>query len=190
MDDLEERVSDLEERCDMLNANIISLQAIVNALQGNDYIVSITPVKKNDEEIGYTIVFAKAAPITIYHGEDGEDGKPGDSTSGGSGTDGKDGESFFREVRLDDGYVYFVLADGTELSVPKSAPLSITFDTGDLVAMEPNSVRDINYTVTSPCGTVKGGNISLYYLSNTECDVIIPDGVDWILIPVRNAARM
>ncbi len=322
VDDLEERVSDLEERCDMLNANIISLQAIVNALQGNDYIVSITPVKKNDEEIGYTIVFAKADPITIYHGEDGKDGHTpvigvrmhtdgiyywtldgewllddkGDRIKAqgldgkdgitpqlkiengywyvsydngatwkqlgkATGEDGKDGDSFFREVRQDDGYVYFVLADGTELSVPKSAPLSITFDTGDLVAMEPNSVRDINYTVTSPCGTVKveaiasadlkakvvektsktgavnvrtsekideyskvvvlvaddskvimhtlkfakgeieikgeaeqvvtdkGGNISLYYLSNTDCDVIIPDGVDWIHVVSTKALQ-
>ena len=86
VDDLENRVSKLEELCKQMNTNISSLQALVNALQDNDYITGVTPITKDGETIGYTISFAKSAPITIYHGEDGKDGQDGKR-----GEDGNDG---------------------------------------------------------------------------------------------------
>lgn len=57
-----------------MNSNIAALQTIVNALQTNDYVTSVTPVTKGEETIGYTITFSNSDPITIYHGTNGEDG--------------------------------------------------------------------------------------------------------------------
>lgn len=68
LNELEQRVADLEVLCDQMNANIASLQSIVNASQQGDYITGISPLMQDGEEIGYTITFAKNAPITIYHG--------------------------------------------------------------------------------------------------------------------------
>ncbi|WP_300255954.1 PL29 family lyase N-terminal domain-containing protein [uncultured Alistipes sp.] len=79
LNDLENRVAKLEELCKQMNTNISSLQKIVEALEKNDYVTNVTPVMQNGKEIGYTIVFSKSNPITIYHGKDGQDG--GSSTT-------------------------------------------------------------------------------------------------------------
>lgn len=77
VDNLENRVLKLEQLCNQMNTNISSLQTIVTALQKNDYVTGVTPVTENGVTIGYTISFAKAEAITIYHGKDGEDGADG-----------------------------------------------------------------------------------------------------------------
>lgn len=77
VDNLENRVLKLEQLCNQMNTNISSLQTIVTALQKNDYVTGVTPVTENGVTIGYTITFAKAEAITIYHGKDGEDGADG-----------------------------------------------------------------------------------------------------------------
>ena len=46
VDNLENRVTALEELCKQMNTNITSLQTIVNALQNNDYVTSVTPICK------------------------------------------------------------------------------------------------------------------------------------------------
>lgn len=79
IEDLKERVTKLEELCGQMNNNISSLQAIVAALQNQDYITNVTPIVENGETIGYTITFAKGTPITIYHGQDGKDGSNGEN---------------------------------------------------------------------------------------------------------------
>ena len=73
IEDLKERVTKLEELCTQMNNNISSLQAIVAALQNQDYITGVTTITENGKTIGYTIAFAKGTPITIYHGQDGKD---------------------------------------------------------------------------------------------------------------------
>ncbi len=70
VDDLENRVLRLEQLCQQMNTNISSLQTIVTALQNNDYVTGVTPITENGNTIGYTITFAKAQSITIYHGKD------------------------------------------------------------------------------------------------------------------------
>ena len=72
VDSLEDRVDALEKLCKEVNANISAMQTIVNALQNNDYVTSVTTITENGEAIGYTITFAKSQPITIYHGKDGD----------------------------------------------------------------------------------------------------------------------
>ena len=88
LDELDQRVTKLEELCKEMNTNITSLQTIVSVLQSNDYITGIVEIKKNGEVIGYTITFGKHDPITIYHGQDGKDGQ-----NGADGKDGQDGSS-------------------------------------------------------------------------------------------------
>lgn len=86
----EDRIVKLETLCNQMNTNITSLQTIIIALQNNDYVTNIAPIKEGSKEIGYTITFAKSGSITIYHGKDGENGK--DGQNGTNGTDGKDGQ--------------------------------------------------------------------------------------------------
>lgn len=77
INDLENRVTSLEQLCQQMNTNISSMQTILNALQERDYITSVTPIKEGDAVIGYTINFAINDPITIYHGKNGAAGKDG-----------------------------------------------------------------------------------------------------------------
>ena len=71
LENLDQRVTKLEELCKEMNTNITSLQTIVSVLQSNDYITGIVEIKKNGDVIGYTITFGTHDPITIYNGEDG-----------------------------------------------------------------------------------------------------------------------
>ena len=52
---IDSRLTALEELCSRMNTNITSLQLIVEALQGNDYVTGVTPVVENGKTIGYTI---------------------------------------------------------------------------------------------------------------------------------------
>ncbi|MBO5894188.1 MAG: hypothetical protein J6Q33_00195, partial [Alistipes sp.] len=228
---------ELQKLCNEMNTNIASLQDIVEALQDNDYVTSVTPIYEDGKAIGYTINFSKSGSVTIYHGENGKDGVNGengldghspqigvkqhtdgiyywtldgewlldeagnkikavgidgatgatgatgitpqlkieneywfisydngatwtkldkatgddgkDGATGAPGVDGEDGDAFFESVTQDAQYVYIVLADGVEITLPKGALLDIAFDESDLVVMSPNTTRQIGYTVTS-----------------------------------------
>ena len=73
--ELTERVENLENRLqkleEQMNSNINSLQAILEALDNNDYITKVVPITNGEKEIGYTINFSKGNSINIYHGQDG-----------------------------------------------------------------------------------------------------------------------
>ena len=64
---------DLQTLVNQLNTNISSLQSIVSALQDYDHVVDVQPVITDGVVTGHTIYFAKALPVTIYHGKDGAD---------------------------------------------------------------------------------------------------------------------
>ena len=66
LNSLEERVAALEQLCKQMNTNITSLQTIVEALQKNDYVTNVAPIKEDGDVVGYTITFAKGDSITIY----------------------------------------------------------------------------------------------------------------------------
>lgn len=116
----EARIDDLEKWCSQANTNITSLQTIVNVIENNDVVTSVTPIMENGVEIGYTITFADHDPITIYHGKDGKDG-----ANGADGANGQDGASPIVGVAKDtDGVYYWTLngewlldADGNKLRV-------------------------------------------------------------------------
>ena len=107
LENLDQRVTKLEELCKEMNTNITSLQTIVSVLQSNDFITGIVEIKKNDEVIGYTITFGKHDPITIYHGQDGKDGQ-----NGQNGADGKDGSTPVIGVAQDTDGVYYWTLNG------------------------------------------------------------------------------
>jgi uncharacterized repeat protein (TIGR02543 family) len=77
LDNLDGRVTKLEQFCKEMNTNIQGLQAIVEVLQTQDYITNMVNIEKDGDVVGYTITFAKHEPITIYHGAKGDDGKDG-----------------------------------------------------------------------------------------------------------------
>ena len=86
VNDHENRIAALETTCKEMNANIISLQTIVNASQSGDYIKDVTPLTEGGKEVGYTITFANAGKITIHHGKDGKDGADGEPGKDGVDT--------------------------------------------------------------------------------------------------------
>lgn len=72
--DLDNRLAEVEELCHEMNTNIDALKALIEAIENNNSIVSVTPILKDGKEIGYTITFQNADPITIYNGKDGNNG--------------------------------------------------------------------------------------------------------------------
>ena len=87
--DHEIRISALEKLCKEMNANISSLQGMVQSLQQNEYITKVIAVVENGKEVGYSFTFSSGKTVTVYHGKDGKDGAAG--ADGVAGTDGKDG---------------------------------------------------------------------------------------------------
>ncbi len=71
-EDHEQRLKNLERLTEDFTSQLKSLTALVNAMEGGDYIKSVVPV-----ENGYTIYFNKQSPITITNGKDGSDGADG-----------------------------------------------------------------------------------------------------------------
>ena len=71
---LEHRVEELENQCRRLNSNVDALQTVLSAVQQNDYVTEVMKIMEDGEVVGYSITFAKAGTITIYHGEDGAQG--------------------------------------------------------------------------------------------------------------------
>ncbi|MBO5972329.1 MAG: hypothetical protein J6Q07_04910, partial [Alistipes sp.] len=91
----------LQALCNQMNTNISSLQTIVEALQNNDYVTSVTPVLDGGKTVGYTINFSKSGAVTIYHGENGKDG-----------ADGLDGHSPQIGVKQHTDGIYYWTLDG------------------------------------------------------------------------------
>ena len=111
---LDGRVTSLEDLCKQMNGNISSLQKLVQALQENNSITKVTPIKEGEKVIGYTILFTKGEPITIYHGEKGDKGEQGDKgetgDKGDTGDNGKDGTTPIIGVKQHaDGIYYWTL---------------------------------------------------------------------------------
>lgn len=75
--------------------------------------------------------------------------------TGEDGKDGEDGDSFFQSVTQDEYNVYFTLADGTVLTVPKKAELALYFDTSSLTEITVNSEVRVDYTVVSSADVVE-----------------------------------
>ena len=72
--DHEQRIQKLEALCTQLNSNVEAVNAVLTALERNDYVIDVVKVVENGLEVGYSITFAKGGTVTIYHGTNGADG--------------------------------------------------------------------------------------------------------------------
>ncbi len=112
INNLNSRIERLEDLCDRMNANISSLQVIVQALQTNDAIKSVTSLPNGE---GYTIIFVSGKLINIYNGTNGVDGK--DGVDGKPGEDGENGVTPIISVKKDSDGVYYWTVNGDWLIV-------------------------------------------------------------------------
>lgn len=135
--DLEQRVEILERACNEINSNLDAINAIINALENQDYITDVSPMVENGLTIGYTIRFAKGNPIVVYHGKDGSDGKDGvdgsdgkDGVNGKDGVDGEDGKTPVIGVRVDADGIYYWTLDGEWLLDDRGNRLPVTGNDG------------------------------------------------------------
>ena len=71
IDDLKSRMAALEKQCKNMNENLTSLQAIVDAIQKQDGIVSVTDLPDGQ---GYSVKFVSGKVIYLYNGKNGTDG--------------------------------------------------------------------------------------------------------------------
>lgn len=74
IENLESRITAIEEWQKSVNTDIRSLQNLVEALEDKDYVTSVTPL---EDGTGYVISFLKSGNVTIKHGEQGEKGEDG-----------------------------------------------------------------------------------------------------------------
>ena len=100
--DLKDRVDQLENDVEELQAGLKTLQAAVDAKLT---ITGVTPT-----ENGYLITFSDNTDIILNDGTDGENGK--------------DGETLIGSISVKDGVAYITLADGTSFTFAVSTPLS------------------------------------------------------------------
>lgn len=94
IDALDYRITVLENLVKRWNADLESMQVIVNAMEDGDYITNVT-----ESSQGYIITFNESGAIIIKDGKDGIDGK-----------DGKDAQTPDISVKQgEDGYWYWTL---------------------------------------------------------------------------------
>lgn len=98
---LKSRVEKLEDTCNRLNANIVSLQAVLEAIQKNDAIRDVATLPDGK---GYLISLASGKSITIYNGKNGL-----------NGTNGEDGTTPNISVKQDSDGIYYWTVNGTWL---------------------------------------------------------------------------
>ncbi|MBP3290321.1 MAG: leucine-rich repeat protein [Alistipes sp.] len=89
-----------------------------------------------------------------------------------TGADGTSSDAIFSGVDEDDEYVYFTLADGSIITVPKKSSLSITFDEEDLAEVALNKENLIGYTATS---ITKSIDIAISTSNDLKARVIADD---------------
>lgn len=163
VNDLEVRVSALEEKTEKIEAAIAQLQAAVDGKYAVDAVEEI--------ENGYKIVFTNGKNIELVNGKDGADGAPGaDGADGAPGADGKDGadgadgDSFFKSVTVTAEYVTVVLNDEAQTTfvLPRAVKIVIG-EAEDVIliaeqATVPVVIPDFEEPV-SVCASVVSGNV-------------------------------
>ena len=97
-------------------------------------------------------------------GEQGEQGPQGST--------GAQGDSFFQDIIQDDDCVYFILADGTVLTVEKKKELALYFDTSSLTEIAANSEVQVDYTVVSSANVV---DVEVVATADLRAEVVADD---------------
>lgn len=135
IDNIDDRLSQVEKKTEEMNTNIDALGKICDALSSNVSVSSVTPLQ---DASGYEIVFSDGTKATIHNGTDAELPRLASGASLGetyvqdatcisvdggktwTRISGENGVSFFESVKADESSskVTLVLADGTVIEVP------------------------------------------------------------------------
>ena len=137
-----------------------------NGTDGKD---GITPQLKIENDYWYVSYDNGATWVQLGKatGEDGKDGQ--DGNDGADGSDGADGDSIFKSVTQDDEYVYFNLADGTMITLPKHDKENIQFEDLQVKAIccknwDTNNDGELSYAeaaAVTTIGTKFNGNTNI-----------------------------
>lgn len=144
---------------------------------GRDGVDGITPRLKIENDYWYVSYDEGATWIELGRatGEDGADGS--------DGSDGEDGDSIFSSVTQDEEYVYFNLADGTMITLPKHDKENIQFEDLQVKAIccknwDTNNDGELSYAeaaAVTDIGLAFSGNANIiaftefkYFTSITE----------------------
>ena len=125
-------VDAVNERLDALESRMEAVETVLEAYESG---LTISDIVALEDGSGYTITFSDGSTVEIKHDSDG---------AAGAGI----------TVEERDDSVVFTLPDGREITIPKQAMLNIQLEEKDLVAINPNSSRDIRYTISGASGTV------------------------------------
>lgn len=74
VNDLEQRILDLEDKCAKLNETTGALLTLAGVCNTYDFVKSYSPIYDNGEIVGYKIVLEKGGELSLYNGSDGKDG--------------------------------------------------------------------------------------------------------------------
>lgn len=165
VDNLEDRIETLEEFCKQMNTNISSLQVLVTALQNNDYITGIIPIKQGNNILGYTISFGKAESITIFNGKDGINGVDGEN-----GSDGKDGMTPLIGAKQDTDGIFYWTLNGKWLKD----------EDGNKIQVQGTNGKDGEDGMNGTDG--KDAMVPLLKIINNYWYVSYDNGVAWVLL--------
>lgn len=133
---------------------------------GQDGKDGITPQLKIENDYWY-VSYDNGATWVQLGKATGEDGQNG--ANGADGENGKDGDSIFNSVTQDDEYVYFNLADGTMITLPKHDKENIQFEDLQVKAIccknwDTNNDGELSYAeaaAVETIGTVFQGNTNI-----------------------------
>ena len=121
----------LDAKGNKIQANGVNGTDGTNGSNGTNGTNGVTPQLKIENDFWYVsydngATWEKLGKATGEDGKDGQDGN--DGADGSDGADGEDGDSIFKSVTQDDEYVYFNLADGTMITLPKHDKENIQFE--------------------------------------------------------------
>ena len=63
----EQEIAELKSICGQMNSNISSLQQLLDEMDGQGAVASMTPIVKNGEEVGCTLTFTNGSSVDLYY---------------------------------------------------------------------------------------------------------------------------
>ena len=182
----------LDGKGNKIQANGVNGTDGTNGSNGTNGTNGVTPQLKIENDYWYVsydkgATWVQLGKATGEDGKDGQDGNDGaDGSDGADGEDGKDGDSIFKSVTQDDEYVYFNLADGTMITLPKHDKENIQFEDLQVKAIccknwDTNNDGELSYAeaaAVTDIGGVFSGNANIiaftelkYFTGLTEIPV-------------------